>query len=146
MKKYIPLICLFSLSFFALCRAQTQTSQADLLKSTVFNWDKLVMQKTPNGERVMIVNAPTSTLSRLHVHATTLNAGQASGAPRLHTQEELIIIKSGTVEVCCDGKTTMAEAGSIIFFAAHSTTAQRNLGKVPATYYVINYDNGAKKE
>jgi len=146
MKKYIPYIVLYTSLAFTFCRADTPSTSADLLKSTVFNWDKLIMQKTPNGQRAMILNAPTSTLSRLHLHVTTLNPGEVSGAPRLHIQEEVIIIKSGAVEVYCDGKTTIANEGAVIFFAAHSITAQRNLGKVAATYYVINYDTGTKKE
>jgi|GEM_PF-397795 mannose-6-phosphate isomerase-like protein (cupin superfamily) len=111
-----------------------------LLKTTIFNWNEMVAQKVPNGERRMVLNSATSTLARLHLHISTLKPGEKSGAPRLHPQEELLIVKEGTVEVFCDGKTTLAPAGSVIFFAAHSVTAQRNLEKVPATYYVINYD------
>ncbi|KAB2645931.1 MAG: cupin domain-containing protein [Verrucomicrobia bacterium] len=145
MKNIISLSTVLFLGSLVSVHADVPNTQGELLKTTIFNWNDMVVQKAPNGEKRMVLNSPTSTLARLHLHISTLNPGEQSGAPRLHTQEELIIIKEGEVEVYCDGKTTMAPAGSVIFFAAHSVTAQRNLSKSTATYYVVNYDTQIKK-
>ena len=60
-------------------------------------------------------------------------------SPHLHLQEEVIIVKEGTVEAVFDGKTEIATAGSVIFFNSHAVTQLRNPGKVPATYTVVYY-------
>jgi uncharacterized cupin superfamily protein len=114
-------------------------AQSAPLPSAVYNFDQLPPETTPVGVRRAVLDGPTTTLDKLHVHITTLNPGAKSGEPRLHLQEEVIIVREGTVEVYCDGKTTLAQAGAVIFFAARATTALRNVGPTPATYTVVYY-------
>ena len=116
-----------------------KSSDTTKLASTVYDWEK--MQPTPvsNGVRRAVLEGRTTTLDKLHCHITTLNPGQVSGEPRLHRQEEVIIVKEGTIEATFDGHTQTAGPGSVIFFASQATTRLRNPGKTPATYTVIYY-------
>jgi len=114
-------------------------TSATKLVSHVYEWDKLVAVTKPNGVRRDVFDAPTTTLDKLHCHITTLNPGERSGQPTLHLQEEVIIVKEGTIEATHDGVADMASAGSVIYFAANATTCLRNPGTTPATYIVINY-------
>jgi quercetin dioxygenase-like cupin family protein len=109
------------------------------LASTVFDWEKMKVDTTTNGVRRTVFDAPTTTLDKIHCHITTLNPGQNSGAPRLHLQEEVIVIKEGLVEATADGHKQTVGPGSVIFFAANAVTCLRNAGDGPATYTVINY-------
>ena len=129
----------------ALLSAQTSTPMtapekpAEKLTSNVFAWEKLVTTPSATGARRAVLDGPTTTLDKLHVHISTLNPGEKSGEPRLHLQEEVIVVKEGTVEANSDGVARTATAGSVIFFAAHSVTFLKNVGTVPATYTVIYY-------
>ena len=109
------------------------------LPSTVFDWQKLEVIKTPKGERRDLFDAPTTTLDKVHCHITTLNPGENSGEPRRHLQEEVIIVKEGLVEAHIDGKTQTVGPGSVFFFAANAVTRLRNAGDKPATYIVVYY-------
>ena len=134
----------FSLTFFGAFAAASLMSAADtpapktLLGSTVFDWAKLQRRVTPNGERRDVANNPTATLATFESHITTLNPGQASHAPHRHPQEELIILREGTVEIHINGETQRAGAGSTFFYASNDAHAVRNVGEKPATYWVIN--------
>ena len=128
-------IVLFAL--FALIPGHAADS-AKLL-STVFDWEKMVATPTANGVRRAVLDGPTTTLDKLHVHITTLNPGQNSGEPRKHLQEEVLIVKEGQVEAHIDGKTQTVDPGSVFFFAANAVTRLRNAGPGPATYVVIYY-------
>jgi quercetin dioxygenase-like cupin family protein len=99
------------------------------------------MEVTPTatGERRAVFDGPTATLDLMHCHITTLKPGANSGEPRLHLQEEVIIVKEGRVEAYHDGKTEVGGPGSVIFFAAHSVTRLRNAGDTPCTYIVVYY-------
>jgi uncharacterized cupin superfamily protein len=119
--------------------SSAQTAAPAPLASAVYNVDELKVEPTRVGSRRAVLDGPTTTLDKLHVHITTLNPGEKSGEPRLHLQEEVIIVKEGTVAVYCDGKTWTANPGAVIFFAAHSTTYLHNTGKTPATYTVVYY-------
>jgi quercetin dioxygenase-like cupin family protein len=109
------------------------------MDSGVFVWDQLKFSPTRTGARTMVFDAPTPTLDKFHLHITTLNPGENTGALHRHPQEELVILKEGAVEVNIEGKITTATAGSMIFFAANANENMTNRGKVPATYYVIQF-------
>ena len=58
-----------------------------------------------------LLDGATATVDRKAAlpHRTTLNPGEVSGEPRLHLQEEIIIVKEGTVEAVSDGKVEIAD-------------------------------------
>jgi mannose-6-phosphate isomerase-like protein (cupin superfamily) len=109
------------------------------LPSTLFDWEQMKVTPTTNGVRRDVLDSPTATLDKLHCHITTLNPGQTSGEPRRHLQEEVIIIKEGTIEATVDGRKQTVGPGSVIFFAANAVTRLRNPGSVPATYTVVYF-------
>jgi quercetin dioxygenase-like cupin family protein len=73
------------------------------------------------------------------VHVTTLNPGQAPHPPHQHANEELIIVKEGTVEFLLNGEWKKAGPGSVIFVASNQLHGLRNPGPAPATYHVISW-------
>ena len=109
-----------------------------MIGSTVFKWEDLEVRATPNGERRDVANNPTATLAVFESHITTLNPGRASHEPHRHPQEELILVKEGTLEVHLNGGTQIAGPGSVLFFASNDAHAVRNVGDTRATYWVIN--------
>jgi hypothetical protein len=109
------------------------------LSFAVYDWEKMKPVTVSNGVRRAVFDGSTATLNKLHCHITTLNPGEVSGPPRLHLQEEVIIVKEGTVEAVSDGKVETAGPGSVIFFQSHAITQLRNATKFPATYTVIYY-------
>ena len=109
------------------------------LTSVVFDWEKLQPTTVSNGVRRTVFDGPTATLDKINCHITTLNPGERSGPPRLHVQEEVVIVKEGIIEATYDGHSETVGPGSVIFFASHATTCLRNPGTVPATYTVIYY-------
>jgi uncharacterized cupin superfamily protein len=117
----------------------SMSSNTTKLASAVYDWEKLQLTTVSNGVRRAVFDGPTATLDKINCHITTLNPGEQSGEPRLHMQEEVIIVKEGTVEATYDGHSESVGPGSVIFFASHATTCLRNPGKVPATYTVIYY-------
>lgn len=118
--------------------AKQPPSPKPMIGSTVFNWDKLAVRTTPNGERRDVADNPTPTLAVFECHITTLNPGRESHPPHRHAQEELIIVKEGTLEVHINGQTQTAGPGSTLFYASNDAHAVKNVGTTRATYWVIN--------
>jgi len=152
MKTLLPstLFCLLALQPIAAQTAISATSAAtptptpvksstDKMASQVFLWENLKFTPSATGARVTVFEQPTPTLDKFHCHISTLNPGENTGAPHRHPQEEFIVIKEGTLEVNIDGKKQTATAGSMIFYAANENENMTNIGKTPATYYVIQF-------
>lgn len=120
----------------ALLAAEPAASLAPM-PSRVFAWPDLAVQATKNGERREIFDSATRTLSRLESHVTTIRPGLAPHAPHRHADEELIIVREGTLEVTINGVAQTAGPGSMFFFASNDLHGMKNVGDVNATYYVI---------
>jgi quercetin dioxygenase-like cupin family protein len=121
--------------------AQDATPQPPVLSSSVFDWTQIPVHKTPKGESRKICRAPTATLDELEIHVTTLNPGELAHPPHQHPDEELLIIKEGTVEALVNGEWKRVGPGSVIFQASNQLHAIRNAGDTPATYHVIKWNS-----
>src|SRR6188472_4443827 len=106
------------------------------LRSRVVDWNTLVPTETRTGQRRDVFDGPTGTLDRLHGHITTLNPGENTGPLHRHPQEEMVIIKEGTIEVNIDGRKQVVGPGSVVFFAVNENENMTNVGKTPAIYLV----------
>lgn len=114
-----------------------------VLGPAVFDWNAMTVQQTDVGELRSVVRAPTATLDELEMHVTTLNPGIASHPPHHHPNEEVVIVRDGSVETLSAGQWKRIGPGSIIFNASNSEHALRNVGETPATYFVINWKTPA---
>src|SRR6185436_5833801 len=65
----------------------------------------------------------------------------SSHPPHKHPNEELVIIREGTVECLVNGEWKRLGPGSVIFNASNQLHALKNVGTVPATYHVINWQS-----
>jgi quercetin dioxygenase-like cupin family protein len=116
--------------------AQTAATKP-ILHSSVFNWSSMKADTTANGERRNVFDAPTATLDRFECHITTINPGESSHAPHKHPQEELLIVKEGTLEAVQNDTTNRVDAGGMIFEASNESHGVRNIGLTRATYFVL---------
>jgi quercetin dioxygenase-like cupin family protein len=113
------------------------------MHSTAFDWTTMTPKENAYGSVRSVVRAPTVTLDELEMHITTLNAGQTSHAPHQHPNEELIILREGTVEALVHGEWKRLGPGSIIFQASNELHGIKNVGTSPATYHVVNWRTAA---
>jgi XRE family transcriptional regulator, regulator of sulfur utilization len=119
-------------------------AQPGVLPSTMFEWSALAPQPNRTGEVRRVVQKPTATLAELEIHITTLKAGEESHPPHQHLNEEILIVKEGTVEALVNGELKRGGPGSLIFQASNQLHNIRNVGSGPATYHVINWKSPVK--
>ncbi len=119
--------------------ALAQTAAKPLMRSRVFRWAEMKVETTKTGERRAVFDAPTPTLERFECHITTLNPGEVPHLPHRHPEEELMIVKEGTLEVVQNDTTKRVEAGGIIFCASNELHGLRNIGTNRATYHVLKW-------
>ena len=112
-----------------------------ILGPATFDWKEMKEVATPTGAVRSLYKGPTATLAELEMHVTTLNPGATSHAPHRHVNEELVIIREGTVETLSDGKWVRLGPGSVIFNASNSLHGLRNVGTTAAVYHVVNWSS-----
>jgi len=115
--------------------------RAAVMGSTIFDWNSFKAVPNKTGAVRTVVQQPTATLDELEIHITTLNPGETPHAPHQHPDEELLIVKEGTVEALVNGEMKRVGPGSIIFQASNQLHSIRNVGDSPATYHVIKWNS-----
>lgn len=109
------------------------------LDSTAWKWADIPVRDTDVGQYRHVVRQPTRTLEELEMHITTLKPHTASHAPHTHVNEEMVIVKEGTLQAHVNGQEIVVGPGSVLFFASMQPHAVQNIGETPATYHVINW-------
>ena len=123
----------------AVCALAFAEQKPTVQGSAIFDWNAIPDRPASFGSGRQFFKGATATLEQLDVHVTTLNPGQAPHPPHQHANEELIIVKEGTVEFLLNGEWKKAGAGSVIFVASNQLHGLRNPGSGPATYHVISW-------
>ncbi|MBC8027290.1 MAG: cupin domain-containing protein [Steroidobacteraceae bacterium] len=126
------------------CTSVAQQSTG-ILDSTAWAWSDLKPHKTEVGERRDVVQQPTRTLDELEMHITTLNPRTTSHPPHTHPNEEMVIVREGTLQAHVNGKEVVVQAGGVLFYASMQPHGVKNIGDTPATYYVINWASPGTK-
>jgi mannose-6-phosphate isomerase-like protein (cupin superfamily) len=134
-------VALIAAGVMLLCVGAAAHTQPPVMGSSVFDWNAIPAKETKVGSVRQFFRSPTATLDELKCHVTTLNPGEMSHAPHKHPNEELVIVKEGTVEVLVNGELKKAGPGSVIFNASNQLHSLKNIGTVPATYHVINWSS-----
>lgn len=109
------------------------------LPSSAIEWNDVKATPTKVGEKRQFLDGPTETLENLEIHATTLNPGEFAHAAHQHPEEELMIVKEGTVEALVNGELKRGGPGSLIFQAPNRLHSIRNAGTTRATYHVLKW-------
>lgn len=109
------------------------------LPSSAIEWKDVSATPTKVGEKRQFFNTPTETPDNLEIHATTLNPGEFAHAAHQHPEEELTIVKEGTVEALVNGELKRVGPGSLIFQAPNRLHSIRNVGTTRATYHVLKW-------
>lgn len=139
MVRTVVITALFVCAAPRLATAQQQQS-ASVLRSTVFPVDSARSRRTRPPLQRSLVDTATAILSKLEMHETTLAPGESPHAPHRHAHEELMIVRSGTVQVYQNGVTKTAGEGAVILMASNELHGLRNVSAKPVTYLVIRYD------
>ena len=121
----------------ATAAARAAAPSATPLRSTAWDWKAMAAQPTKVGEVRRVVDAATPTLERLEMHVTTLRPGETSHPPHKHPEEELIVVKEGTVLSLVAGQEHRLGPGSVILQASNEMHSIRNVGDTPATSHGI---------
>ena len=119
--------------------AAAQSPSKTVMRSRVFDSIHIKPEATKAGQRREVFDAPTATLERFASHITTLDPGQAPHPAHKHPEEELMIVREGSVEVKLNGQPTRVDTGGMIFCASNEMHGISNPGTKPATYYVIKW-------
>lgn len=109
------------------------------VESRVFSWEGAKVEKTRTGEVRHILEGRSLDLTELEVNAFTIAPGESAHLNKTHDEEELVIIKSGKLDITIADKVTTLGPGSVAVFVPGESHGIANHRDAPATFFLFEY-------
>jgi quercetin dioxygenase-like cupin family protein len=107
------------------------------LEAKVYKYEDMPVRTNGENHTRQVFDGVTHTGYRADLHITELGPGQQPHAPHKHAHEEIVMLRSGQLDVTMNGQTTRATAGSVIVAGSNLMHGWRNPGPGTAEYFVI---------
>ena len=107
------------------------------LSSKVYEFEDLTVKVNGQNKSRAVLRGEQHAGFAVELHITELGPGQAPHAPHKHVHEEIVMLRSGQLDMTINGQTTRATAGSVIYIASNEEHGSRNPGPDPAMYFVM---------
>jgi mannose-6-phosphate isomerase-like protein (cupin superfamily) len=117
--------------------------QEGVMGPVAIDWNSVEVKTNDYRLSRKFFESRTATTDTLEFHATSVKPGEPARPPVQHAEEEVIVVKEGTVDALVNGEWKTAGPGSVIFNAANSPHAIRNPGNTPVTYFVLGWHTPA---
>jgi mannose-6-phosphate isomerase-like protein (cupin superfamily) len=113
----------------------------------VFLHEDLPVKKNPNGsESRQVINGTFLTGEYVSIHESTIPVGATPNPPHQHRPSDILLVREGTLAFEHDGKAEKVGPGGVILATSMTSHTVRNIGDVPARYFVIGVSHEAAKQ
>ena len=106
----------------------------------VTDWPEIPMKTTDKGESRPIFSRPVTWLSKIDMHATTLNPGEISHPQHVHRNEEIILMRTGHVRMHIASGYQPATDGDLVFLASGVPHNLENGDTGRAEYFALQWE------
>jgi (S)-ureidoglycine aminohydrolase len=108
--------------------------------SFMVDWNDMKFVAHDKGGRRNVVDRATTLFTRFEMHITTLNPALKSHDPHSHLPEEIILIKSGDVEMQVGDKHYKSTTGGLVFLDSKILHNLSNVGSEATTYFAFQWE------
>ena len=105
----------------------------------LIDWQDIPMKRTDKGESRPIFSRPVAWLGKIDMHATTLNPGEVSHPQHTHRNEEIILLRSGHVQMHIANGYHKAAGGELVFLASGIPHALENKSSERCEYFALQW-------
>jgi mannose-6-phosphate isomerase-like protein (cupin superfamily) len=117
--------------------AAAQTKEKPVLASKPYKFEDLVVKPNGQNEGRAVLDGKTHTGYPVELHITDLGPGMAPHAPHHHAHEEIVMLRSGQLDVTIQDVTTRVTSGSVVYVNSNEDHGWKNPGPDRAQYFVI---------
>ncbi len=119
-------------------------AQSEVLPSKCYAFNELASKTNPSNHMEIrdVFRGTAKTGCPLALHISTLPPGAMPHPPHHHVHEEMMLIKEGNLQATIEGQSTTLGPGSVIYINSNEEHGLKNVGNVPAQYFVIEIGRG----
>ncbi|HPT24781.1 MAG TPA: cupin domain-containing protein [Bryobacteraceae bacterium] len=121
----------------ALLSVMAPAEAQSALPTRVYLWEDLPVRVNGQNRSRAILDGTTSTSFPIEIHETELAPGLAPHGSHSHINDEILIVREGTLESIINGQTATLTPGSLVYISAGEKHGFRNAGATRARYYIL---------
>ncbi len=123
-------------------QASAQKTSSGVLPSSCYQYGDLPVKVNPevHSESRQVFRGETHGGFEIACHMTKLPPGASPHAPHRHVNEEIFFLREGTMEITVEGKASRIGPGSVAYIASNELHGSKNVGDVPAQYFILELD------
>jgi mannose-6-phosphate isomerase-like protein (cupin superfamily) len=127
-----------------LVAAVPAVAESPVLPSKCYAFDELPSKTNASNHMEIrdVFRGTAQTGCPLALHISTLPPGAMPHPPHHHVHEEMMLIKEGTLQATIEGQSKSLGPGSVIYINSNDEHGLKNVGNVPAQYFVIEIGRG----
>jgi quercetin dioxygenase-like cupin family protein len=107
------------------------------LVSKAYEFEDLPVKVNGQNRSRDVFNGKNHAGVPLDLHITELGPGQAPHAPHRHLHEEIVMLRTGLLEVTIEAKVMRVTAGSVVYVNSNEEHGWKNPGPERAQYFVL---------
>ena len=111
--------------------------QDKTLPTKIYKYEDLPARASGQNHSRAVLNGENHSGIPIELHMTELGPGQAPHPPHHHVHEEILMLRTGSLDITIGGQTTRVTPGSIVYVASGQEHGWKNPGATPAEYFVL---------
>ena len=112
--------------------------QLPVMKTRAFIYAELPVTTNGQNRQRRMFTEKTHTGFKIESHQTDLAPGQVNHAPHQHLREEMMLMRSGTIELTIAGKAYKLGPGDVGVIGSNEMHNAKNIGTTRAEYFIVN--------
>ena len=122
----------------AASKAADAAAKPEMLPSLALPYDDMkVKTNADGGASRQVLDGLTHSGYHIDMHITTLAPGKMPHPAHEHEHEEMVMLRTGTLEITINGKVTKVGPGSVVYVHSMEHHGWKNIGDTPAEYFVL---------
>jgi uncharacterized cupin superfamily protein len=127
----------------AAAQEKKQPAPKPKIASKVYVYEQLAVKESGTNKQRAVLNGLLHNGFPLECHLTDLGPGMMPHAAHQHSHEEMVLLRTGTLDVTIEGKTTRLTPGSLAIVASNELHGWKNPSQTErAEYFVIALGQG----
>jgi len=117
---------------------ETAVENLPVMKTTSYKYDEIAVTTNGKNKSRRMFTMKTHTGFKIESHQSDIAPGEVNHPPHQHLREEMMLIRTGTMELTISGKPYRLGPGDVGVIGSNEIHNAKNVGTTRAEYFIVN--------
>jgi mannose-6-phosphate isomerase-like protein (cupin superfamily) len=118
--------------------AADSVEKLPVMKTKAYLYNELPVTTNGQNKQRRLFTAKTHTGFKMESHQSDIAPGEVNHPPHQHLREEMMLVRTGTMELTISGKPFRLGPGDVGVIGSNEIHNAKNVGTTRAEYFIVN--------